>query len=516
MMEDKPMADDGAGSHRRRGRRPLSLVLGVLLIVVGVAVGGLAVYRSTSDDVAPSTIAAPPASASAARAASSPSASLPPATHLPTTSLVPALWQHAFAAATPLLTPLPLAATNAPTPAAVLTILSPLLADPALAGDDLAMVVSDAATGQQLFDHNGADAEAPASTAKLAVAVAALQVLGPDAHLTTRVVAGSTPHAVVLVGGGDPTLAGPKAIGPYSPGYPAPASLADLATQTATQLRARGIASVTVGYDASLFGGPSAGVGWKPIYYTEGDVAPVSALEVDEGRADLTKPARSLAPAAVAAADFAALLIANGITVTGSPTPAHAARRAITLGSVSSPPISGLVQRMLGRSDNDIAEALARQVAIAAGRQGTFTGGVQAVTTAVTALGVPPAALAMVDGSGLSPSDRVTPAALAQLVRLAVAPGHPQLASIAAALPVAAFSGTLGGRFTAAAAAGAGVVRAKTGTLDGVVSLAGYVAGASGETLVFAVIANKVKTTATVITEAALDRIAAGLATVGP
>jgi serine-type D-Ala-D-Ala carboxypeptidase/endopeptidase (penicillin-binding protein 4) len=129
---------------------------------------------------------------------------------------------------------------------------------------------------------------------------------------------------------------------------------------------------------------------------------------------------------------------------------------------------------------------------------------------------VPPAGFAMVDASGLSPSDRLPPTVLAQLVWLAVAPGQPRLASIAAALPVAAFSGTLGGRFSGSAAVGAGVVRAKTGTLDGVVSLAGYVVSASGEPLVFAVIANKVRTTATVITEAALDRVVAGLVTVGP
>jgi len=515
------MSDDGGGGGRHRRRRPLKFLVVGLLIAVGGAVGGIAVYRSISDDAATSTTAGQPSPTSAsttpapaAAPPSAPSAPSAPATLVPALS-EPALWQRTLAAATPLLTPQPLDALT-PTSATLLSALGPLLADPAFAGDDVAMVVRDAATGQLLFDHNGADAEVPASTAKLAVAVAALQVLGPDAHLTTAVVAGATPHAVVLVGGGDPTLAGPKAIGLDSPGYPAPASLSDLASQTATHLRAGGVASVSVGYDVSLFAGPTASVGWKPIYYTEGDVAPVTALEVDEGRADLTKPARSLAPAAVAAADFAALLTANGITVVGSPKPAHAAKGATTLGRVSSPSISGLVQRMLSRSDNDIAEALARQVAIATGGQGTFAGGAQAVKAAVTALGVPPAGLAMVDASGLSPSDRLPPTVLAQLVRLAVAPGQPRLASIAAALPVAAFSGTLGERFSGSAAAGAGVVRAKTGTLDGVVSLAGYVVSASGEPLVFAVIANKVRTTATVITEAALDRVVAELVTVGP
>ncbi len=168
---------------------------------------------------------------------------------------------------------------------------------------------------------------------------------------------------------------------------------------------------------------------------------------------------------------------------------------------------------MLENSDNDLAEALARQVAIARGGEGTFVGGAKAVQAGVAALGIAPSGIAMVDASGLSPADRVEPVVLAQLVRLAVAPGHPELAPILSGLPVAGFSGTLANRFKDSAAAG--VVRAKTGTLDGVVSLAGYAIDASGRTLVFAIVANTVKPPATVATEKALDAVAAGIASCG-
>src|SRR5207237_5526719 len=141
------------------------------------------------------------------------------------------------------------------------------------------------------------------------------------------------------------------------------------------------------------------------------------------------------------------------------------------------------------------AEALARQVAIARGGVGTFAGGAKAVQAAVAALGVAPASVVMADASGLSPQDRIETVALAQFVRLAVAPGHPELAALLAGLPVAGFSGTLENRFKDSAAAG--VVRAKTGTLDGVVSLAGYADDASGRTVVFAIVANAVKPAAT-------------------
>jgi D-alanyl-D-alanine carboxypeptidase/D-alanyl-D-alanine-endopeptidase (penicillin-binding protein 4) len=321
---------------------------------------------------------------------------------------------------------------------------------------------------------------------------------------------------VILVGGGDPTLAGPNAVGPFGPGYPSPARLADLASQTASALRSSGGgAGVRVGYDASLFAGSATGIGWKPTYITEGDVAPVSALEVDEGRPDLRRPARSSDPAASAAARFAALLTADGVTVTGAPAPARAAVGGAVLASVSSPSVAALVQRMLGRSDNDLAEALGRQVAIARGEPATFAGGALAVRAALTALGVDPKGFAMLDGSGLSPSDRARPAALVQLVALAVGPAHPELSSVLAGLPVAAFSGTLEDRFKGSAATAAGTVRAKTGTLDGVVSLAGYVEDAAGRTLVFALVANGVALNATVSTENALDRLTAGIAGCG-
>jgi D-alanyl-D-alanine carboxypeptidase/D-alanyl-D-alanine-endopeptidase (penicillin-binding protein 4) len=168
---------------------------------------------------------------------------------------------------------------------------------------------------------------------------------------------------------------------------------------------------------------------------------------------------------------------------------------------------------MLGRSDNDLAEALSRQVAIATGRPATFAGGVAAVKAAIAGLGVDPSGLATVDASGLSPLDRVTPGLLVQLLHIALVPqpDRTDMSPIFEGLPVAGFSGTLSGRFSGAASAGAGVIRAKTGTLDGVVALAGYLQDSSGATLVFATIVTGVAETATSTTEAAVDRLTASL-----
>lgn len=504
------------------GGRRVALV--VALVVVAALIGGVALYASTSEDSGGTSavgVAATPAASDTARPAAAatiptaPAAAARPAAP----SAPPALWQQTPAAATPLLLPAALSAVNDPTTAGLTATLAPLLADHAFAGDTVATLVTDAATGQVLFSHDAATAVPPASTAKLAVAAAALQVLGPDAHLTTRVVQ-TGQSQVVLVGGGDPTLSGPTAVGPVSPGYPTPASLTALADQTAAGLLAEGTTAITLGYDASLFTGATLAPGWKPIYQTEGDVAPVSALEVDEGHPNPARTATAANPAATAAAEFAALLASRGVTIEGLPAavdaaPPHGGNPRPVLGLVVSPPMSELVQRMLGRSDNDLAEALARQVAIAGGYPATFAGGVAAVKAALASLGVDPSGLATVDASGLSPLDRVTPATLVALLRLAITPGHDRLTAIYTGLPVAGFYGTLSGRFGATAAAGAGVIRAKTGTLDGVAALAGYLRDSSGATLVFATIATGVPMTGTAVTEAALDRLTASLAVCG-
>jgi D-alanyl-D-alanine carboxypeptidase/D-alanyl-D-alanine-endopeptidase (penicillin-binding protein 4) len=442
----------------------------------------------------------------------------------PTQTLPTPLWQIVPAPAAAELSPLAALPSQAPrlNTAAVTRQLAASLADAALAGASTSVVVTDPLTRSVVLDQHGSDAVMPASTAKLAVAVAALEVLGPQHRFSTRVllVSGSGPGGgtpgVVLVGGGDPTLAGPNAVGHADPGYPRPARLADLATATASALKNRGLGEVGVGYDDSLFAGPRTAPGWKTLYINEGDVAPVSALEVDEGRPDPAKPPRADDPAAVAAREFAALLTAHGIHVAGSPRPQSAHPAGEQLASVSSPPLAAQVQRMLGRSDNDLAEALGRHVAIATGHPATFAGAAAAIEATLGRLGVSTTGMAMVDASGLSRQDRLQPRTLTGLVDLVLRGDHPDLASILPALPVAGFSGTLATRYTAPpAAAAAGLVRAKTGTLNGVVTLAGYLRDASGRVLSFAVVVNGLPANATLRAESAVDKVVAALAGCG-
>ncbi len=380
------------------------------------------------------------------------------------------------------------------------------LADPALGGG-LAVSVVDAVSGKPLLERAADEPLVPASSAKLATAVAALTGLPADLRLRTRVVAGAAPGEVVLVGGGDPTLAGPST--PVR--YPQPALLTELAAQVRRALGATVVTRVVV--DDTLYTGPPLAPGWKPSYVTEGAVAPVTALMVDGGRLRQGRGPRSTDPAPDAGRALAALLQPGAaVEVARGPAPGGAA----VLGEVSSAPVPQLVERMLTASDNDLAEALARRLAVETGRPASFAGASEALTEVLGEAGVEPGAVRLADGSGLSRDDRVEPAALTGLLVRAVSGEDERLAPLLTGLPVAGFDGTLAPRYRGGAALpAAGLVRAKTGTLNAVSALAGLVRTADGRLLAFDLTSNSVPLGANRRAERALDALAARFAACG-
>ncbi|MFD5387215.1 D-alanyl-D-alanine carboxypeptidase/D-alanyl-D-alanine-endopeptidase [Streptomyces sp. NPDC127074] len=391
-----------------------------------------------------------------------------------------------------------------PTGAGLADTLEPLLDDSAL-GDERSVAVMDVTTGQQVFGSKAGTAAVPASTIKLATGAAALSALGPDHRIRTSVVAGAGRGDIVLVGGGDPTLTA-RAV----KGDDHPAALRQLADATARALKKRGPGPYRLGYDTSLYSGSKL----HPIGPNE-NLSPVVPLMADEGRKDDSDhgPApRAEDPAADAAGTFASMLRDRGVEVTGEPGSSKAAKGARTVASVRSQPLSSLVERMLTNSDNDIAEALSRQTALAAGKPASFAGGAKAVTQRLRKLGLPLTGARIADGSGLDRADHVSAGLLAQVLVRAADRDHPQLRSLLTGLPVAGFSGTLRTRY-AQDAVGRGVVRAKTGTLTGVNTLAGSVVDADGRLLVFAFMTNG--TTDADGAQRALDRMASALANCG-
>lgn len=429
-----------------------------------------------------------------------------------------------------------------PTEAGLAARLAPLLGVPAL-GNRLGLAVVDLASGALLYGKDAGTGHIPASTTKLLTAAAALSRLGPEHRLQTTVVVGSTPGRIVLVGGGDPTLVATKP----APGPTAPASLVDLAAGTAAALKASGVTRVTLGYDTSLFSPQTASPAWPAGYVATGVIAPVTALAVREGRTG-TEPAgigpRVSDPPAAAARTFATLLADAGVTVAAAPTPDKAppapsgSASASTTGSastspsgppsaslpapgtrlaaVSSPPMADLVAQMLTLSDDDLAEALGHLVAVASGTTADFAGAAQSVIAEVAGLGVPTDGVRLYDTSGLTRSDSIPPAVLTAVLSVVAQPKHPELRPVLTGLPVAGFTGTLDDRFVGAATrTAAGVLRAKTGTLSSVGTLAGTVLDADGRLLGFAFLSSGFTPGAALENRAALDRLAAAVAGCG-
>ncbi|MGI8450930.1 MAG: D-alanyl-D-alanine carboxypeptidase/D-alanyl-D-alanine endopeptidase, partial [Streptosporangiaceae bacterium] len=184
---------------------------------------------------------------------------------------------------------------------------------------------------------------------------------------------------------------------------------------------------------------------------------------------------------------------------------------------VSSPPLSAIVGWMLRESNNVIAENLARQVALREGRPASFGAAAAAVTAVLRRLGVP-GGIRLVDGSGLSPRDRIAPAVLAHLVSLASTGAQGRLRAVITGMPVAGFSGTLapgGSVFSGFSTRSRGLVRAKTGNLSSVATLAGLVYDASGRVLAFAFMTDQVRPANLGKAAGGLDRMASALAGCG-
>lgn len=391
--------------------------------------------------------------------------------------------------------------------------LDPLLAATAL-GDQVHAVVVDVATGTTLLDRDGATAATPASATKILTGAAALSVLGPDTTLPTTAEYDAASGTLYLVGGGDVMLAPDAGDADAVMGH---AGLGDLARAAAATLAGQGVTSVTVALDDTLLTGGSVNEAWASGDVTGGFVAPVQAVEVTVGSTDPDDPPdpgmpadRLSDPALSAAESFADLLAAAGLDVTGDVSRAAAPDGATAVGEVRSATVADIVEHDLTDSDNTTAEVLARLVAGATGRATTFEDGAEAVVTAVGDLGVDVDQVTLTGGSGLGSGTEIPAATIASVLVTAASDDHDDLRTLLAGLPVAGASGTLEDRFVAdGQQQAAGRVRAKTGTLTGVGSLAGTVVDADGRQLAFAVITNSGSSTSAART--ALDAVATAL-----
>jgi D-alanyl-D-alanine carboxypeptidase/D-alanyl-D-alanine-endopeptidase (penicillin-binding protein 4) len=377
----------------------------------------------------------------------------------------------------------PLFDASAPMPdASVLQALAQGLRDDERTGASTNVSVIDLITGDVLVDLDAADGQVPASNSKVLTAIAVVSALGPEATLQTVARYDATRGEVAIVAGGDMLLAADAGNGTDAVGF---AGVGDLADQVADALSAQGVTSVKVTYDASSFPGPAYPTEWPAYALRNGYAAPVTGLAVNVGKmTDDEYAQRWPDPAARTADVFAQRLGERGITVMGVAATSGATGEQV--GAVASAPLSDVVEYMLHESDNTIAEVLTRVLAVHDGRSAVPSEAMLSVRAALGELDVDLTGLELYDGAGFSVRNRIPPRVLTEGLR-AAALAEPTR-DLPGWLAEAGLTGTLDERYTSAP--GAGVVRAKTGSLTGVTALSGIVLTAEGRPLVFSVLAD--------------------------
>lgn len=370
---------------------------------------------------------------------------------------------------------------------------------------------------QVLFDANGHDMFIPASNMKILTATAVLDRLGGGTRYVTSVRSSAPPEGGVvagnlyLVGGGDPDLRTSS----YGGGTSAAGATFTSLDALALQIREAGVSEVTgsVIGDESRYDSRRVIGSWKPVYTSEGDVGPLSALDVNDGfvpntATTTTKPvqvsgsngsvaphvtsgtgsaaptteasnsaqlayAAATDPAAQSAQVFTALLRKDGVRVDGSSRTGRTPPSATLVTSIDSAPLSEEVEQMLNVSDDTAAELFTKELGYRESGSGTTAAGTAAIRADLAADGLPVDEMVGVDGSGLDRGDRAS----CNLLALALQRAGPT-STLAKGLPIAGKTGTLSGRMLKTPAEGR--VIAKTGTLDNVDSLSGFVLPEAG------------------------------------
>jgi D-alanyl-D-alanine carboxypeptidase/D-alanyl-D-alanine-endopeptidase (penicillin-binding protein 4) len=374
-----------------------------------------------------------------------------------------------------------------PSPDAVLA-LAQALRDDDRTGSSTNVYVADLTTGEVLASLDGSDPQVPASTTKLLTAVAALEVLGPDYTFDTRVSYAADSGRLTLIAGGDVMLA--SEAGHHGEAVNAEgeveangwAGLGDLAAQIAETVP---VGPVTLAVDTSDFPGPSYPASW-PAYALElGYAGRVEGIAVNVGKKDgITAAeygARDKEPAVRALRALATALKQLGyqVTVEGKASEPSGSQE---VARVSSAPLSLVVTEFLRYSDNTVAEQTARVVGLKARGEATPEAAAAATIDALDAIGAPTDGLVLYDGAGFSDKNRVMPQTL--VASLVKSPQSTNGARLLDYLPLSGLEGTVNKRFRGTPVAG--FMRAKTGSLTGVTTLAGVVTTADGRQLAFA------------------------------
>jgi D-alanyl-D-alanine carboxypeptidase/D-alanyl-D-alanine-endopeptidase (penicillin-binding protein 4) len=364
------------------------------------------------------------------------------------------------------------------------------------AGAGSGALAVDLGSGRTIYARRADRPRTPASVEKLYTTSTALTLYGLDGHLTTRLLgdAGVDPAGVLIGnlyvrGGGDPNFGAAQAAG--------------LADRLVSELGLREVTGRVIGDESvfdSLRGPPSEG------YRTTSNVGPLSALTFNRGRTGARRPYWQTSPPLSAARAFKRELERRDVVIGGAARTGVTPRAALPLLEQPSMAIADLARVTNQPSDNFNAETLIKALGADFGAGGTTRAGARVVRRTVARFGVAPR---VVDGSGLSRSNRTTPRQVVRLLaHMATEAAGP---AFEASLAVAGRNGTLVRRMRRTAARDR--CRAKTGTLNYVSALAGYCQTTAGARVAFAFLMNGVNVYGAHVLQ---DRMATALARYSP
>lgn len=355
---------------------------------------------------------------------------------------------------------LPTTSATAADSIAITSAFSQLTSIPTLA--DPSVIVLDEKSGEVLYESNANSPRKPASVIKLISAASAYTYLTPSETFSTTLYTGADAKSIVIKGSLDPWMSYDHKVA---------------VKMGRTSLERIEFNSLNILKDMN--NGSTKGT---TIYYSD-----LYASEVSHIKRFLRNHRASTQVKRVTASSLEPLI---GVEVFTS----------------ASPTLQTIVDWVLTWSDNLLAERIARLASVAAGNSLDDAGVAKTFTALLSGLGISTSNLVVKDASGLSRDNRVT---ARQIAKLLFAIHHdPKFAPIVGGLPIGGVTGTLQNRFLDTAPDAVGLVRAKTGTLNGTTNLAGFVESGDHE-YIFVIIADRHSKSYTVTKKvrATVDRV---------
>ena len=361
--------------------------------------------------------------------------------------------------------------------------------------------IRDNTDGTILFESNAQNSMLPASLTKLYTAASTAITLDPDARFVTKVK--YLNNNVYLVGGADPQLG--------TESNPTQADLADLAKETAQKLKEFNVFEVNVFIDDAILGPLQRPADWEDTYFQSSEIHLISALNIDDPSAPAKAP---VDPSITTGQKFAFYLIKNNIKVNGLVSRKNAPKDAFELSTQYSKSVSQLIEDTLMISNNQDAEILARVTSLVSENDPSTKAATELVLKDVELLGISSVDNAITDASGLSRSNKISPSDLSEIIYKSIKnpvitkvnkgetskfmitpilPITPDPWSVFTGLPTGHGLGTMKKRFDENNSAGRGKVRAKTGSLNRVITLAGTITTKDNVFLSFAILVNRVE-----------------------